>query len=82
MRGYLLYSLLVLAGFALWVILFAVLRRSRGRLRDATGFFFLGPFHSYMRSRNYSLSKRELVGWGVVLVVMLLAPWLSWWLTK
>lgn len=80
MRGYLLYSLLVLVGFALWILLFAGMRKSRGRVRKAAGFIFLGPLHSYMRERNYTLTRRELFGWGVVLVVMLLAPWLSMWL--
>jgi hypothetical protein len=82
MRGYIVYSLLVLLGFALWILLFWGMRKGRGRARDAAGFFFLGPFHLYMRRRGYSLSPRELVGWGVVLVVMLLAPWLSKWLEQ
>ena len=82
MRGYVIYLLLVVLAFALWILLFIGMRKGRGRTREAAGFLLLGPFHSYMRKRNYSLSSRELVGWGVVFVVMLLAPLLSKWLEQ
>jgi hypothetical protein len=77
MRGYLLYSLLVFAGFGLWLLLFLVLRGKHGRANDTAGLFLVGPLHTDLKRRGYSLTKREIAGWGIVLVLMLLAPLLS-----
>lgn len=78
--GYLLYSLLVLAGFGLWIGLFLGMRKGSARQRDVAGYFLIGPLHAYLKKRNYALTQRELIGWGVVLLLMLAVPWLTWFL--
>ena len=82
MKGYVIYSLLVLAGFALWLILFLVMRKGSDRKRDIAGYALIGPMHAYLKRRGYSLSNRELVGWGIVLVLMLLVPWVTWFIER
>ena len=82
MSGYWLYALLVLAGFALWVLLFIAMRRGSGRKKDVAGYVLIGPMHSYLKRRGYALSRRELVGWGAVLLLMLAVPWISWFLER
>ena len=80
MRGYCIYALLVLAGFGLWLVLFSFMRKEPGRNKDFAGFLLIGPLHSYLKQRGYSLTKRELVGWLAVLLLMLSAPLVTWWL--
>lgn len=82
MSGYWLYALLVLAGFGLWLALFVVMRRGAGRKRDVAGYVLIGPMHAYLKRRGYSLSGRELVGWGIVLLLMLAVPWITWFLER
>jgi hypothetical protein len=73
--GYIVYTLAVLATFLLWGIAFAVMRKDKGKERsDLTGFLLTGPLHFYLKRRRYDLSGRELIGWGVVGLLMLLAP--------
>jgi hypothetical protein len=76
MRGYLIYFALVLTGFALWALLFAAMRRTRDEKRTWV-YFLIGPLHAYLMRRGYTLSQRELFGWGLVLLFMLLAPWIT-----
>ncbi len=78
MLGYFLYSLLVLAGFGLWLLLFLAMRRWPGRSSDIAGLFLIRPLHVYLRKRGYSFTQRKLVGWGAVLLLMLLAPLFTW----
>lgn len=80
MLGYLIYSLVVLLGFALWIALFLGMRKGSERQRDTAGYLLVGPLHAYLRKRNYTLTMRELVGWGVVLLLMLTVPWITWFL--
>ncbi len=77
MSGYLLYAALILIGFLLWFVLFVFMRKGSDRKRDVTGYVLLGPLHSYLKKRNYSLTMREVFGWSAVLILMLSAPWLS-----
>jgi len=73
--GYLIYVVAVLATFLLWGIAFAIMRKETGKERsDFTGLLLTGPLHFYLKRRKYNLSGREIFGWGVVLVVMLVAP--------
>ena len=82
MSGYLIYSLVVLAGFALWLLLFLAMRKGSNGKRDIAGYILIGPMHAYLKRRGYTLRTRELVGWGVVLLLMLLAPWISVYLAR
>ena len=77
LMGYLVYSLLVLAGFGLWIALFLGMRKRATRQRDMVGYFLIGPLHAHLRKRNYTLTQRELFGWGVVLLLMLVVPWVT-----
>jgi hypothetical protein len=80
--GYLVYALLVIAGFGLWIALFLGMRKGTERTRNAAGYLLIGPLHAYLRKRNYTLTKRELLGWGVVLLLMLLVPGLTWFIER
>jgi hypothetical protein len=77
MRGYLFYAVAVILGFGMWWLLFAAMRRREIPGGKFLGYFLLGPMHGYLKRRNYSLSKRELLGWLVVGVLMLAAPIVS-----
>jgi hypothetical protein len=74
MRSYLFYLVVVLLGFGMWWLFFAVMRRSDNRENKFLGYFLLGPMYRYLKRRNYSLTKRELVGWLLVGLLMLAAP--------
>ena len=78
MYRYLLYSLLVLLGFLLWITLVLVMRRHGKDKRNIAAYLLIGPLHTYLHKRNYSFTKREIIGWGCVFVLMLLAPWITW----
>ncbi len=80
--GYLIYSLAVLAGFVLWLLLFWEMRKGASRERDLAGQIFIGPMHAYLKKRGYTLSRRELFGWGFVLLLMLLVPWITMYLEQ
>lgn len=82
MREYAIYILLVAAGFGVWALLFWFQRRSSGRGQKVVGWLTIGPLHAYLERRGYSLSRRELFGWGLVALVMLIAPLTSWWLER
>jgi len=80
MSAYFFYVAMILAGFVLWFALFVFMRKGSDRRRDVTGYVLLGPLHSYLKKRNYTLIMREVFGWSAVLILMLSAPWLSRWL--
>lgn len=82
MRDYAIYIFLVAVGFGLWALLFWFQRRSSSRMHKMVGWVFIGPLHDYMERRGYRLSKRELVGWGLVAIVMVAAPLATWWLER
>jgi len=69
------YLALIVGVFLFWCVGFAVMRRRKDKeWGNLTGFLLAGPLHFYLRERRYSLSRREMVGWGIVFVVMALAP--------
>ncbi|KRI01508.1 hypothetical protein AO057_00010 [Curvibacter sp. PAE-UM] len=82
MRGYAIYVLLIAAGFGVWALLFWFQRRSSGRGQKLVGWVTIGPLHAYLERRGYRLSRRELLGWGLVALVMVAAPLASWWLER
>jgi hypothetical protein len=76
--SYLVYAALVVAGLVLWLLLLAYMRGRPSRSRQVFGWSLIGPVHVYLSNRGYSLSKRELFGWGAVFLLMLAAPLISW----
>jgi hypothetical protein len=81
--GYVIYVLFVLAGFALWGLLFWYMRSASEQPRpNVVGHALIGPLHNYLRKRNYALTKREIWGWLVVLVALLLAPLITQFLER
>jgi uncharacterized membrane protein len=76
--GYIVYVALVALGFLLWILLFLAMRRTSGQKRDITGWFLIGPLHTYLGKRGYSLTSREVLGWGAVLLLMIAAPPITW----
>ena len=73
--GYIVYLVAILATFLLWAIAFAVMRKEKGKERsDLTGFLLTGPLHFYLKRRQYNLSAREVFGWGIVLLLLVVAP--------
>ena len=74
-KGYLGYLALISAVFLFWFVGFAVMRsRKDKQWGNLTGFLLAGPLHFYLRERRYALSRREMIGWGLVFVVMAAAP--------
>lgn len=82
MNGYLSLVAIVVFGFVALAIIFIILNRLKGRSRDIAGLLFVGPAHFILKRHGYSLSKREIIGWGVVLLLMLAAPLITNWLEK
>ena len=74
MIGYIIYVALIAVGFMLWILLFVAMRRTAGRNREIAGWLLIGPLHSYLSKRGYTLTEREVLGWGAVLLLMLAAP--------
>ena len=76
--AYVIYVLAVTAMFLFWLVAFAILRRQKdAKPSDLMGFLLVGPMHFYLKRRNFQLSNREIIGWGIVLALMLAAPALS-----
>ena len=82
MQNYLIYALSILMSFVLWIIIFIIMKKSKGRSKDVKGVLLLGPAHFILRRVGYKLTMRELIGWGVVLLFMLIAPLITHWLEK
>ena len=77
MGSYLFYAVVLILGFGMWWLVFTAMRRRETRGTNFLGYFLLGPMHGYLRRRNYSLTKRELIGWLLVALLMLAAPLMS-----
>jgi len=82
MRNYLAYVLAVVLAFVVWALIFRIMSKSKGNSKDIKGILLAGPAHFILRRRGYKLNKREILGWGVVFLVMLMAPLISNWLEK
>jgi hypothetical protein len=82
--AYLLYAAAVLACFAAWALVIFTMRNSKTGtpIEEVRRTLSIGPAHLILRKRDYKLTKREIIGWGIVALFMLLAPWLSWWLSR
>ena len=61
--------------FAIWMVLFRSRKGDAGTSRGMSWLFF-GPFgpavDRYLNNRG-GLTRRELIGWGIVAVIMVLA---------
>lgn len=75
--AYLIYCAIILAGYGLWIALFVSMKSGSQKKKDSVGYALLGPMHAYLRKRGYTLTTREMVGWGVILLFLLVLPLLS-----
>lgn len=77
--SYLSYIVLVVLGFGVWVVFFLTMGKgkNKGKKHNLLGLYFVGPLHFYLQKRNYKLTTREIIGWGLVMLLMLLAPWIT-----
>lgn len=67
-------------GLLLWFIVFIVMRaRAESQTRSTTviGVLLAGPLHFYLRGRKYTLTRREIIGWLIVLCVIAAAPFVT-----
>lgn len=74
------YIIAPTVGLLLWFVVFIVMRaRSESQTRGTTvlGVLLAGPLHFYLRGRKYTLTRREIVGWLVVLCVIAAAPFVA-----
>jgi len=74
------YFIAPVAGLLLWFIVFVVMRaRAESRTTGTTvlGVLLAGPLHFYLRGRKYTLTRREIIGWLVVLCVIAAAPFIA-----
>lgn len=80
--GYLIYASSVLVAFGAWFLLIRALRQGapRGLLVQLKRSRSFQPVEQILGRSHYRFSVREWVGWAVVLIVMLVAPLVSYWL--
>jgi hypothetical protein len=74
------YIIVVILGFLSWIVILWYFRTKATALSNKDkfrGYFIFGPMFSYMRKRGFALTKREIIGWGIVLLLMLAAPFLE-----
>jgi len=74
------YIIVVILGFLTWIVILWYFRRKASALPNKDkfrGYFIFGPMFSYMQKRGFALNKREIIGWGIVLLLMLAAPFLE-----
>jgi hypothetical protein len=74
------YIALVILGFLTWFVILWYFRTKATALSKKDkirGYFIFGPMFSYMQKRGFTLNKREIIGWGIVLLLMLAAPFLE-----
>lgn len=74
------YLIAPVLGFLIWFIVFVVMRaRSESATRGTTilGVLLAGPLHFYLRGRKYTLTRREIIGWILVLCFIASAPFLT-----
>ena len=74
------YIIIVFLGFITWIVVLAYFRSKKSTLSREDkfrGFFIFGPMFTYMRKRGFVFTKREIIGWGIVLLLMLAAPFLE-----
>jgi hypothetical protein len=74
--GDLIYLLFPVAAFAVWALVIRHLRQrqAQGNENKVAGPLLLGPLHVFLRNRQYTLSRRELIGWLIVGILMASAP--------
>lgn len=80
MSDYLWYAAPILLGFVAWAFILSTMSKSKEKSKDIKGVLLVGPAHLILKRRDYKLSRREVIGWGVVLLFMLAAPLITYWL--
>ena len=73
-----LLAILVVLVFVLWICVLAYFRRNQEVVsgkKTIIGIFTFGPFwpliNKHMSQKNWELSKREIFGWIVVFILMM-----------
>ncbi len=76
------FALLVfmLIGWGVLILLFWYL--SKAKPKGPAAAILLGPIYFVLKRQDWKFSKREIQGWGLVFVFMLIAPFLSLWLER
>ncbi len=74
---YIKYLCIVFLVVFVWIIF---LTRYRKKGLDITesenrgGAFLIGPLYYYLREKGFALNKREIIGWIIVILLMIVAP--------
>lgn len=74
---YLKYLLIIVLAVIVWVFFLISYRNKKSDMSDLDnykGLFLIGPFYLYLRKKGFSLSKREIIGWIIVISLMIIAP--------
>lgn len=81
--GYLIYLAFAFFGVVLVIVPFLLMRRAR-RVRGyhAKGFLLMGPMHFVLAKREYTLTSREIVLAILVILLVLIAPLLTYLLER
>ena len=74
------YLVLVAIIVFIWIALFWVFTRAKGRSRLALGILLAGPAFLLFRNRKEGLTARELLGLGALILFMLVIPYFTHWL--
>lgn len=77
-QSYLVYAVVLLMG---WVLLgLVVWRLSKSKPKGLAAAVLLGPAYFVLKRQGWKLSRREAGWWVFVLLLMLIAPLISYWL--
>lgn len=75
------YILIILVVVLLWIAVFRFFHVSNDKhetKRKLIGISIFGPLwlgvHSYMQDHGWRLTHREIIGWILVIILMILAP--------
>jgi len=74
------YIVAVIICFIFWFLIFKYFRKKKDILSKKDkfrGYWIFGPMFKYIQNRGFTLTKRELLGWAIVFLLMLLAPFLE-----
>lgn len=81
------YILIILLMIIIWIGLFHIFKNSQDEnptKRKLIGISIFGPLwigiHPYMKKHGWKLTQREIIGWIIVILLMLFAPLISYYL--
>jgi hypothetical protein len=76
--SYLAYALLVIGGWTILIVVVWLL--TKGKPKGALPAIILGPAYFVLKRQDWNISRREVVLWAFVALLMLVAPLISYWL--